>query len=120
MRSRERDANVGAVARATRTVAALAVLGTAVVGGLAAVRTRPHAPATGGSVAAPAAAVRSRPPVISRLPGDDDASPRAGSDDVRPVAHAGRARRARPLAAPPAPPAPAPVSQPPVAVSGGS
>ena len=98
-RSRRRDEHVRTVSRATRAIAALAVLGTATFGGLAAASTRASSSAATPGTAAAAA--------TGAVTGSSSYSPSESEND-----------ESGSLAAPAA--APAPSAQPPVASSGGS
>ena len=98
VRSRSRDEHVRSVSRATRAIAALAVLGTAIFGGLAAASARTSSPATTAGSATTAA--------TSTVAGSSSSSQSSG--------------KSASLAAPAAAPTPAASAQPPVASSGGS
>ena len=129
--ARRRDAQVRAVTRTTRTVAGLAVVGTAVFGGLAAAATKPPAPHPPGAAAqaatparqdreltASAATPRERPRA-PRVVRHVVTTPPAPAPAPTPAVHRRPVRHATPIAPPPTPPAPV-VVQAPVASSGGS
>jgi hypothetical protein len=111
-RSHRRDAHLRAVSRTTRGVAALAVLTTLAVGGIAAANTTPPVPKATASAAAPQVAV---PVTYAPRP----TYPLADDDDTKPAAAAPAPTAYVPPLAPPVS-TPAPTAQAPVAASGGS
>ncbi len=123
-RSRRRDSEVRSVSRATKTVAAVAVLGTAAFGGLAATgATSAPAGASPKTATAPAPGGASAPTTdLSPIPSDPYASPDDGSTYYYSDDDGGQtyvpASPSQDFSA--APSAPTYTPQPPIASSGGS